>query len=107
MQVDYYFPNLVTVQQIKNQLKAFPRKQSIYFDAFEYAAFDEKLEETNENISDNEDQTHPFRVRSGTDISDSVNAARYKLKLKRKSLKPKPEAGMIDKILETLLHLAI
>jgi len=100
VQVDYYFPNLVTVQQIKNQLKAFPRKQSIYFDAFEYAAFDEKLEETNENISDNEDQTHPFRVRSGTDISDSVNAARYKLKMKRKSLKPKPEPGMIDLLKE-------
>jgi phosphatidate phosphatase LPIN len=102
LQVDYYFPNLVTIQQIKNQLKAFPRKQSVYFDAFEFAENDEKtvFGEANENISDTEDQNVPFRVRSGTDISDSVNVARYKLKLKRKSLKMKPEPGVIDLLKE-------
>ena len=72
----------------------------------EYAVYDEKVEDTNENISDTEDQTIPFRVRSGTDISDSVNAARYKLKMKRKSLKLKQDPGMVDLIKEEEKNMA-
>ena len=85
LEVDYYFPNLLAVQQIKEQMKSNPRKQSIYFDASEYVTIKERFDisETTENLSDSEDHVRPFRLRSGTDISDSVNAARYKLKMKK------------------------
>ena len=84
-EVDYYFPNLQTVKQIQEKFNAFPRKQSVYFDASDYASIEEVAVETSENLSDTEDQVRPFRLRSGTDISDSLSTAR----LKFKSLKSK------------------
>ena len=51
------------------------RKQSLYIG---------DRGETTDNLSDTEDQAF-FRLRSGTDISDSVNAARYKLNNARRT----------------------
>ena len=96
LEVDYYFPNLLAVQQIKEQMKSNPRKQSIYFDASEYVTIKERFDisETTENLSDSEDHVRPFRLRSGTDISDSVNAARYKLKMKKNAAKNKQDPSV-------------
>merc|ERR1712062_277368 len=87
-EVDYYFPNIQTVKQIQEKFNAFPRKQSVYFDASDYASIEEVAVETSENLSDTEgDQVRPFRLRSGTDISDSLSTARLKFKsLKSKKL---------------------
>ena len=56
------------------------RKQSIYFDVFESDNKKADLIENNENLSDNEENLQPFRLRSGTDISDSLNNSRYKFR---------------------------
>ena len=79
-EVDYYFPNIQTVKQIQEKFNAFPRKQSVYFDASDYMSIEEVAVEASENLSDTEDQVKPFRLRSGTDISDSLSTARLKLK---------------------------
>ena len=79
-EVDYYFPNIQTVKQIKEKWDAFPRKQSVYFDASDYMSIEEVAVEASENLSDTEEQVKPFRLRSGTDISDSLSTARLKLK---------------------------
>ena len=79
-EVDYYFPNIQTVKQIKEKFDAFPRKQSVYFDASDYMSIEEVAVEASENLSDTEEQVKPFRLRSGTDISDSLSTARLKLK---------------------------
>ena len=102
MEVDYYFPNLLAVQHMQNQLKSYPRKQSIYFDASEYITIKDKstASEAPENLSDTEEQVRPFRVRSGTDISDSVNAARYKLKMKKKGAKNKHDPSVVELLQE-------
>jgi len=78
--VDYYFPNIQTVKQIKEKFDAFPRKQSVYFDASDYMSIEEVAVEASENLSDTEEQVKPFRLRSGTDISDSLSTARLRLK---------------------------
>ena len=78
--MDYYFPNIQTVKQIKEKFDAFPRKQSVYFDASDYMSIEEVAVEASENLSDTEEQVKPFRLRSGTDISDSLSTARLKLK---------------------------
>ena len=85
LQVEHYFPNLIAVHQVKQQLKSLSRKQSVYFDVSEYDTVKVKSDrsETTDNLSDNKDHTR-FRLRSGTDISDSVNAARYRLNLRKK-----------------------
>lgn len=86
-EVDYYFPNIQTVKQIQEKFNAFPRKQSVYFDASDYMSIEEVAVETAENLSDTEEQIKPFRLRSGTDISDSLSTARLKLKhLKNKKV---------------------
>ena len=36
--------------------------------------------EASENLSDTEEQVKPFRLRSGTDISDSLSMARLKFR---------------------------
>ena len=102
MEVDYYFPNLLAVHHIKNQLKSYPRKQSIYFDASEFLTIKDKstASEAPENLSDTEEQLRPFRVRSGTDISDSVNAARYKLKMKKNIAKNKYDPSVVELLQE-------
>ena len=102
MEVDYYFPNLLAVQNIKDQLKSYPRKQSIYFDASEYITIKDKstASEAPEHLSDTEEQVRPFRVRSGTDISDSVNAARYKLKMKKNAAKNKHDPSVVELLQE-------
>ena len=79
-EVDYYFPNIQTVKQIQEKFNAFPRKQSVYFDASDYMSIEEVAAEASENLSDTEEQVKPFRLRSGTDISDSLSTARLKLK---------------------------
>jgi len=92
MEVDNYFPNLSAVESMKEKLS---RKQSIYFDA----EMKDKLTRKQslyfdctdglDNLSGSEESTahlharSSFRLRSGTDISDSLSAARYKQKLKR------------------------
>ena len=83
-------------------MKSYPRKQSIYFDASEYVTMKDKLtaSETTENLSDTEDQVRPFRLRSGTDISDSLNAARYKLKMKKNAAKNKHDPSVIELLQE-------
>jgi len=86
-EVDYYFPNIQTVKQIQEKFNAFPRKQSVYFDASDYQSIEEVAVEASENLSDTEDQIKPFRLRSGTDISDSLSTARLKIKnLKNKKV---------------------
>eukprot|EP00092_Neocalanus_flemingeri_P002368 GFUD01002533.1.p1 GENE.GFUD01002533.1~~GFUD01002533.1.p1 ORF type:complete len:151 (+),score=35.85 GFUD01002533.1:143-595(+) len=101
-EIDHYFPNLLAVQQIQEQMKSNPRKQSIYFDASDYIMMKEKLNtsETTEHLSDSEDHVRPFRLRSGTDISDSLNAARYKLKLKKNAGRNKPDTSVIELLQE-------
>jgi len=79
-EVDYYFPNIQTVKQIQEKFNAFPRKQSVYFDASDYQSIEEIAAEASENLSDTEDQVKPFRLRSGTDISDSLSTSRLKFK---------------------------
>jgi len=50
-------------------------------------SIEEVAVEASENLSDTEEQVKPFRLRSGTDISDSLSTARLKLKnLKSKKL---------------------
>ena len=56
------------------------RKQSIYYDVNENANMKDDIRENNENLSDNEENAQPFCLRSGTDISDSLNNARYKIR---------------------------
>jgi hypothetical protein len=56
------------------------RKQSIYYDMNQSDIKKVELGENNDNFSDNEDNTQPFRLRSGTDISDSLNNSRYKFR---------------------------
>jgi len=73
MQLENYFPNLLSLYQVELQMKSKSRKQSLYFG---------DRSETTDNLSDTEDQAS-FRLRSGTDISDSVNAARYRLNHRR------------------------
>ena len=73
MQLENYFPNLLSLYQVELQMKSKSRKQSLYFG---------DRSETTDNLSDTEDQAF-FRLRSGTDISDSVNAARYRLNHRR------------------------
>ena len=46
------------------------RRLSLYYES-------EKVK-TDDNFSDYEKEEEPFRVRSGTDISDSLNIERYK-----------------------------
>jgi len=87
LEVDYYFPNIHAVKQIKEKFQAFPRKQSVYFDASDYMSIEEVAAEASENLSDTEEQVKPFRLRSGTDISDSLSMARLKFK-HLKSQKP-------------------
>ena len=55
-EVDYYFPNIQTVKQIQEKFNAFPRKQSVYFDASDYQSIEEVAVEASENLSDTEDQ---------------------------------------------------
>ena len=43
-------------------------------------SIEEVAVEASENLSDTEEQVKPFRLRSGTDISDSLSTARLKLK---------------------------
>jgi len=66
-------------------LKSHSRKQSVYFDVLEFDSIKVKSDSCDvaDNLSDDEDQTR-FRLRSGTDISDSVNAARYRVNLRKK-----------------------
>jgi len=66
-------------------LKSHSRKQSVYFDVLEFDNTKVKSDSCDvaDNLSDDEDQTR-FRLRSGTDISDSVNAARYRVNLRTK-----------------------
>ena len=66
-------------------MKSHSRKQSVYFDVSEYDTVVHKSDrsETIDNLSDTEDQGR-FRLRSGTDISDSVNAARYRIYHRKK-----------------------
>ena len=80
LEVDYYFPNIHAVKQIKEKFQAFPRKQSVYFDASDYMSIEEVAAEASENLSDTEEQVKPFRLRSGTDISDSLSMARLKFR---------------------------
>merc|ERR1712156_1084273 len=80
LEVDYYFPNIHAVKQIKEKFSAFPRKQSVYFDASDYMSIEEVAAEASENLSDTEEQVKPFRLRSGTDISDSLSMARLKFR---------------------------
>ena len=107
MEVDYYFPNLLAVHHIKNQLKSYPRKQSIYFDASEYVTINDKstASKAPENLSDTEEQVRPFRVRSGTDISDSVNAARYKLKMKKNGAKNQHDPSVVELLKEDMKNI--
>ena len=56
------------------------RKQSIYYDMNQSDIKKVELGENNDNFSDNEDNTQQFRLRSGTDISDSLNNSRYKFR---------------------------
>jgi len=100
LEVDQYFPNMLAVQQIKEQMKLNPRKQSIYFDASEFVTVKERFDvsETTENLL--EETVKPFRLRSGTDISDSVNVARYKLKIKKNSLRNKQEPSVVELLQE-------
>ena len=56
------------------------RKQSIFYDVNENANMKDDIRENNENLSDNEENAQPFCLRSGTDISDSLNNARYKIR---------------------------
>ena len=46
------------------------RRLSLYFES--------ETIKTEDNLSDYEKEEKPFRVRSGTDISDSLNIDRYK-----------------------------
>ena len=84
MEVDYYFPCLADADQIKYLLKANTRKQSIYFDMADFDPILRKRSngnEASENLSDNEESSstrQPFRLRSGTDISDMLSSARLR-----------------------------
>jgi len=66
-------------------LKSHSRKQSVYLDVSQFDTLKVKSDncEIADNLSDDEEQTR-FRFRSGTDISDSVNAARYRLSHRKK-----------------------
>ena len=68
-EVDHYFPNISSTSPIKHKIQSNPRRQSFYYDVLE--------SENSDNLSDNEENLQPFRLRSGTDISDSVNCSRY------------------------------
>ena len=96
LEVDYYFPNIDAIKQIKEKFSAFPRKQSVYFDASDYMSIEEVAAEASENLSDTEEQVKPFRLRSGTDISDSLSIARLKCK-HLKSQKTEAIAEQIDR----------
>merc|ERR1719481_586660 len=74
MQVENYFPSLDSLFQVELQMMSKSKKQSLYFG---------DRSDTTDHLSDTEDQVS-FRLRSGTDISDSVNASRYKLQQKKK-----------------------
>ena len=43
-------------------------------------SIEEQAAEASENLSDTEEQVKPFRLRSGTDISDSLSTARLKFR---------------------------
>jgi hypothetical protein len=79
-------------------MKSNNRKQSIYYDVNENANMKDDLHENNDNLSDNEENAQPFRLRSGTDISDSLNNARYKIR-KNLSKFPPDEIDIANMIL--------
>jgi len=86
LEVDYYFPCLTAVKQIRDIIAANTRNQSIYFDVLDIALVqtrDRKVD--HENLSDNEDNvsSKPFRARSGTDISDMLSSAKHRRNLRR------------------------
>ena len=103
--MDYFFPCLTAAKQIRDIIKANTRKQSIYFDVADFASvqkpseyFDvedsflvqsrkQSQEEKQENHSDTEENmaSKPFRLRSGTDISDMLSSAKHRRSI-RKSL---------------------
>ena len=78
-------------------MKSNNRKQSIYYDVNEITNMKEDIGENNDNFSDNDENAQPFRVRSGTDISDSLNNARYKIR-KNLSKIPSEENDMASMI---------
>jgi hypothetical protein len=59
-------------------------------------SIEEVAAEASENLSDTEEQVKPFRLRSGTDISDSLSIARLKFK-HLKSQKTETIAEQIDR----------
>jgi len=111
LEVDYYFPCLTAVKQIRDIIAANTRKQSIYFDVLDIASIQTRKEGKgdHENLSDNEDNvtSKPFRARSGTDISDMLSSAKHRRNLRRSlqisGTKAKkedlvPAAGCLDEI---------
>jgi len=94
LEVDYYFPNLTSVAHIKETLHSKVRKQSLYFDVsdFDQVRHNNILvngEEDNvngTNMSDNEGDQTMYRLRSGTDISDSIQSARQKAVMKKRGM---------------------
>merc|ERR1711994_999634 len=89
LEVDYYFPCLTAVKQIRDIIAANTRKQSIYFDVLDFAAAQirdrKEVKGDHENLSDNEENvaSKPFRARSGTDISDMLSSAKHRRNLRR------------------------
>merc|ERR1719346_333329 len=111
LEVDYYFPCLTAVKQIRDIIAANTRKQSIYFDVIDFVPIQTRKEGNgdHENLSDNEDNvvSKPFRARSGSDISDMLSSAKHRRNIRRslqisggKTKKEDlgPEAACLDEI---------
>ena len=85
--MDYYFPCLTAVNQIREIIAANTRKQSIYLDVLDFDPRERKegKKGDHENLSDNEENvaSKPFRARSGTDISDMLSSAKHRRNLRR------------------------
>ena len=108
--MDYYFPCLTAVNQIREIIAANTRKQSIYLDVLDFDPRERKegKKGDHENLSDNEENvaSKPFRARSGTDISDMLSSAKHRRNLRR-SLQMSGGGGGKGKIEEPSLAVCL
>lgn len=76
LEIEEYFPNVLS--QVNHMEEYRSRKQSLYYETKEHPENAKKSFEDRQYSEQNE--SRPFRVRSGTDISNSLISARFKFK---------------------------
>ena len=72
----HYFPNISSPCPIKHKMQSNPRRQSFYYDVLDFENKRTDIDNS-DNFSDTEENLQPFCLRSGTDISNSVNFSQY------------------------------